>query len=387
MRHHTKLIEKARQNTGLDDFGDGSFVDGLERLLWSFDHEADLTETGTAALDDQIVDMLSQRLEVEQCLRTNPEIEKQEIKAPLIGLGLPRTGSTAFSYLLAEDPNVRCLRHWELYKLCPPPEAATQHTDPRIAKSEEMLKIVSSIFPRLKLMLPTSAIGPTECQQIMGHDFKSLGFSASARVPSYTKWLLYDADLVPTFRYLKRILKMLQWHCPPTRWRLKNPNHCLFLPALNEVFPDARFWMTHRDIAQVIPSVCNVYEELIQAYTNNVDRKWIAAMNIEWTELGMRRVMDFRDRDRQDHRFFDVQFEEFQSNPLPSIERLYAFLGEELTADARQNMERWWQKSSQEKGERPNYSLTGFDLDFQDLNQRFSDYSKRFSIRVRTLDS
>lgn len=233
-------------------------------------------------------------------------------------------------------------------------------------------------------MLLTSAIGPTECQQIMGHDFKSLGFSASARVPSYTKWLLYDADLVPTFRYLKRILKMLQWHCPPTRWRLKNLNHCLFLPALNEVFPDARFWMTHRDIAQVIPSVCNVYEELIQAYANNVDKKWIAAINIEWTELGMQRVMDFRDRDGQDHRFFDVQFEEFQSNPLPSIERLYAFLGEELTPNARQNMERWWQKSSQEKAERPSYSLTGFDLDFQNLNQRFSDYSKRFSVRVRT---
>jgi hypothetical protein len=229
-------------------------------------------------------------------------------------------------------------------------------------------------------MLPASPTGPTECQQIMGHDFKSLAFTASAHIPSYNKWLLHEADLAPTFRYLKRVLQLLQWHCPPTRWRLKNPNHCLFLPALNEVFPDARFWMTHRDPLQVIVSVCNLYEELTRTFTNRVDRKHIADINIEWTELGMRRVLDFRDGAGQDARFFDVQFAEFQQDPLASIERLYAFLGEELTPDARRSMEQWWQDSLREKGEKLCYSLEGFELDFPEIERRFRGYSERFSV-------
>jgi hypothetical protein len=44
--------------------------------------------------------------------RRHPEIEDVAIVAPLIGLGLPRTGSTALSFLLAQDPNIRYLRQW-----------------------------------------------------------------------------------------------------------------------------------------------------------------------------------------------------------------------------------------------------------------------------------
>jgi hypothetical protein len=380
MKRYEELMEKARHRTGLDEFGEGSFVEGLERLLWAFDHEADLTTVGAAALDEQVVELLSQRLQVEQCLVTYPQIGAERIEAPLIGLGLPRTGSTAFSYLLAQDPQIRYPRHWEVYQPCPPPEADTRHSDARIARSEQVLAISFSMFPRLKMMLPASATGPTECQQIMGHDFKSLAFSASARIPTYTRWLLHEADLVSTFRYLRRVLQLLQWHCPPNRWRLKNPNHCLFLPALNQVFPDARFWMTHRDPALVLPSVCNVYEELTQPYTLRVDRKCIAAMNLEWTELGMRRVMEFRDHKAQNHRFFDVQFEELQQDPLPSIERLYVFLGEQLTEPARRNMQQWWQDSRREQSTTPGYTLEGFDLDFQEIERRFHDYSERFSV-------
>ncbi len=378
------LMERARQAAGLDEFGEGSFVDGLERLVSAYDHEADLTVAGAAALDDQIVDLLCRRLEVEQCYLAHPEINDERIASPLIGLGLPRTGSTAFQYLLSEDPGVRYTRHWEMYQPCPPPESATEHTDPRIEGSQKILDFSFALFPKLKLMLPTSPKGPVECQQIMGHDFKSLAFPASARLPSYSKWLLYEADLVPTFTYLKRVLKLLQWHCPPKRWRLKNPNHCLFLTALNEVFPDARFWMTHRDPSHVLLSVCNLYEELMHSFTHGVDRLHIARANLEWTELGMRRVMEFRDGGGQDGRFFDVQFEEFQREPLHSIERLYAFLGEPLTATARINMERWWQQSLQEKGAPVQYQSEGFDLDEAMLDRRYADYRRRFKVAGRS---
>src|SRR3546814_6839006 len=86
------LMQRARAASSLDDFGDDSFREGLERLVESADREARLTERGRMGFEMQIVDLLVNRLQVEHWYRLHPEIDQQQIVAPLIGLGLPRTG-------------------------------------------------------------------------------------------------------------------------------------------------------------------------------------------------------------------------------------------------------------------------------------------------------
>src|SRR5205814_451748 len=66
--------------------------------------------------------------------RRHPEIDDVAIVAPLFGLGLPRTGSTALSFLLAQDPNIRYLRQWESSQPCPPPSTVVG-PDPRIQRA------------------------------------------------------------------------------------------------------------------------------------------------------------------------------------------------------------------------------------------------------------
>lgn len=373
----TQLMRQAQTATSLDDFGDESFREGLEILLASAHAEAKLTGRGRAAFDAQIVNFLSRRLEVEHCYAQSPQIDEEEIVAPLIGLGLPRSGSTALSYLLAQDSQARFIRTWESIAPCPPPEALTQHEDPRIAIAEQSLARREALFPRMKTMLPATPCGPTECQTFMGHDFKSQIFQAFAHIPSYVEWLNHEADLVPTYRYVKRVLKLLQWHCPPTRWRLKSPTHSLFVAALVEVFPDARFWMTHRDIADVLPSVCDLYFELSKAYSDEVDRHRLGAQNAEWTELGLRRVIAFRDAG-QDHRFFDVYFAPFQEDPFPTLGRLYLFLGERLTDETRARMRAWRENTPRDKHGAHGYDAADFGIDLDALRQRFRFYSERF---------
>ena len=46
MAEHDDLIDDARDQTGLDDFGDDSFREGLERLVRSLQHEAKLNAMG-----------------------------------------------------------------------------------------------------------------------------------------------------------------------------------------------------------------------------------------------------------------------------------------------------------------------------------------------------
>jgi hypothetical protein len=373
------LMAQASAAVSLDDFGDESFREGLEILVASADAEARFTETGKAAFDAQLVGLLRCRLQVEDWYARHPEIDDQEIVAPLIGLGLPRTGSTALSCLLAEDPDARSIRNWEAQAPCPPPESATEHTDPRIETARQSLARRDQLFPRMKAMVPSTATGPCECQTFMGYDFKAQLFQAFAQVPSYVQWLNHEADLVPTYRYVKRVLKLLQWRCPPTRWRLKNPSHSVFIEALAEVFPDARFWMTHRDIASVVPSVADLYFELSQAYCDDVDKDMLARQNTDWTELGLKRVIAFRDAGNDD-RFFDIHFAPFQKDPFPTLGRLYDFLGETLSDTALARMRAWRQDMPRDKHGAHRYDAAEFGIDLAALRERFRFYAERFNV-------
>src|SRR3546814_8903713 len=94
--------------------------------------------------------------------------------------------------MLAEDPAVRSIRNWEAMTPCPPPQTATEHSDPRIEVAQHMVQRRHEMFPRKKAMLPSSATMPTECQTYMGYDFKSHLFQALWQVPSYAQWLNHE---------------------------------------------------------------------------------------------------------------------------------------------------------------------------------------------------
>src|SRR5581483_11359570 len=90
--------------------------------------------------------MLIQRLKVEETYKQHPEIDEAVIEGPVFIIGLPRTGTTALSQLVGADPQFRSLRMWESQAPTPPPEAATQHDDPRIAQAQAGLDMLHEMF-------------------------------------------------------------------------------------------------------------------------------------------------------------------------------------------------------------------------------------------------
>ncbi len=379
MNRAQNLMQHATQATGLARFGEDSFREGLERLVASADAEARLNAPGAAAFDAQIVDLLAKRLEVEDWLHRHPEIEDEQIVAPLIGLGLPRTGSTALSHMLGFDPATRSLRTWEAMAPCPPPATMTMQPDPRIAMAETSMERRAQMFPRMQQMLPSTATSPSECQTLMGQNFASQLFHAFANVPSYTGWLEDEADLVPTYRHVKRVLKLLQWRAPTQRWRLKSSSHSLFIGALVEVFPDARFWMTHREPAAVVGSVADVYAELSSAWSDQVDREALGEMTTRFCQIAMERMIAFRDAGN-DARFFGVDFAAFQRDPMAQIEALYRWLGEDLTDETRAAMLAWRASMPRDKHGSHTYDPADFGLDPAALRARFGFYTARFGL-------
>ena len=375
-----QLVETAVIRTGSDDFGGETWREGLDVLVDSITRESALNELGESVMTDQIVSLLVNRLEVEQWYARYPEIEEQEIVAPLFGLGLPRTGSTALSFLLASDTARRSLRTWEAGNPCPPPETATEHTDPRIAATQVNIDITNEMFPGFEGMLPTAATGPQECILLMALDFRSQLFEGMARIPSYSSWLL-ACDMEPAYRYHRRVLQLLQWRCPPERWWLKTPAHMHSIDALNRVYPDARFVMTHRDVGKVLPSVCAVFEALSNILTTNPDPLAIGAHNSELWRYSLQRLIAFRDSGNED-RFFDVSFGEVQRDPLTAVAKLYAELGDELSVDARQHMQEFWAESSKERSGPHRYKAETYGLDPATIREQFAFYYDRFDVTL-----
>lgn len=367
MRTVDELLAQARDETGLDDFGGESFREGLGVLVDALRDEARLNEMGEGFLQQRIVQHLSQRLQVEDWYRQHPEIDDEVIEAPLFGMGLPRTGSTALSFLLAQDPEVRYLRMWESGTPCPPP-STVKGPDPRRG-GDEVVKAGTRDH------VPTDIDGPMECLELMALDFRSDIFLAFARVPSYADWLL-DADLTSTYEYEKRVLKLLQWGEARRPWRLKSPVHVLYLPYLDRVFPDARFVMTHRDPTDVMLSVADVYADIGGVFTDDLDIDYLGDVNVEHWTTGMERAVEFRDAGN-DHRFFDIGFRAMFADPIGEVSRLYDWLGEPVSERFEVQMRSWWEHNSENREPSPKREPAEFGLDLDEIRPRFADYVTR----------
>ena len=142
------------------------------------------TSWASAAMTDQIVGYLVNRLEVEQWYARAPRDRRPGDRRPAVrARACPAPGRPRSSFLLAQDPARRSLRVWEAATPCPPPETATEHTDPRIAEAQAGIDFTNEMFPGFAGMLPTAADGPQECLLLMALDFRSLIFEGMALHP------------------------------------------------------------------------------------------------------------------------------------------------------------------------------------------------------------
>ncbi|MGP0079657.1 sulfotransferase family protein [Mycobacterium sp.] len=358
--------------TGLEDFGSSYYREGLERIVEALNTEADLNDMGRVIQHATISNALIQRLKIEDTYAAQPEIDDQVVGGPVFVIGLPRTGTTALSQLVAADPQFRSLRMWESQAPTPPPEAATQHSDPRIAHAEAGLKMLDDMFPLMKTMYNSEPTAPTECQDLMGMSFRTFHFDGAVRAPGYLTWLM-DCDMRETYVFHRRVLKLLQWHCPPNLWHLKTPVHMFALDALVETYPNAKFLWSHRDPAKVMASVCSLIQYVRSWSSDRNDARELGAEQVDsWVE-GVRRAMDFRNR-LGDDRFVDVSFADLQTDPVRTLQTSYESLGLSFTGATLDSVRRWAEGHKPDSRGAHDYDLKDYGLTPEGVRERFADY-------------
>lgn len=374
-----ELLAEACERTGLADFGEPSWREGLAVLTDEL-ALAELSDLGRMVWRGRLLSHLVQRLRVLDLLSRHPEIERQAVPAPVFLVGLPRTGTTALSHLLAQDPATRSLRVWESAQPVPPPETATEHSDPRIETAAKQLEAMRQLSPRLAAMHEDTPTGPTENHDLLGMSFRTFHFEGMAFLPGYLAWWL-ACDMTAAYRLMRRTLQLLQWRCPPVRWQLKSPPDSFCLDAILAVFPDARFVMTHRDPAAVLGSVCSLIATMYEMTGKPPRPEQIGAAELaSWAEA-MRRLLAVRARIGE-ARFADVHFHELVADPLGVIAAAYAKLGLPWTPAAERAIFAFAAANPRGKHGEHRYRLADFRLDRAGVHEVFRFYTERCGVRL-----
>ncbi|MGH3638440.1 MAG: sulfotransferase family protein [Mycobacterium sp.] len=374
-----QLTATAQQKEGLQDWGPLPFQESLAALADAY-AAADLNDIGGHVLRSGLVHSLRMRLRAQEWIRRHPEITTETIVAPIVVVGMMRSGTTLLQRLLAADDRFHCAYGWEVVEVAPKLDYQwSGNEDPRIVISEKREATSRELAPELFAIHPMYAREPEEEIVFLSDAFLSHVPESGAHVPGYRSWI-DGQDFAPAYAYLHRMLQFLQWQKRRTaeRWVLKSPAHLGYLDALRARFPDLHVVHMHRDPRETIPSGASLNATLHAMHSDRVNRdrvgaEWLQRMG--WTND---RAMATRAGWVDDSTTCtDIEFADAVADPIGQVSRVYDAIGVPLTADAESAMRRWLVERPREPA-RPPYAAIDFGLSDAKIDERFSTYNARF---------
>jgi len=372
------LHEQAAGATGLADFGDPAYREGLQVLLESYDDTARFGELGRYSAWAMLVNCLRGRLYAIDGVKSNPECLDTGIENPLFIVGLPRTGTTILHRLLASMPGNQALECWLGSYPQPRPDRNSWPGNERYREVAQSLQMLNEINPELKKIHEMSAEGADECRMLLMQSFANVTFQANATVPAYTEWL-YQADMRPVYQLYVQTLKLIGVNDTGKRWVLKDPSHLWALDVLLETFPDATVIQTHRDPVKLIPSVCSLVLTARRMQEPEVTPEAVGVSEINQWERVLKRGMAVRER--HPDRFVDLHFDNFVTDPVAAVQGIYRRLGENLDEGAADGLRSWMKQHPQHQHGGHDYKPEDFGLDGAQIRERFTDYCNYFEVR------
>ncbi len=377
------VLDAAAADTGLVDFGRNDFEVRLAHWLAAADGDTGLNSLGRLIVHRNIVRAMSNRLRLEDLLTRHPEIHDEVVQAPIVVLGLPRSGTTHLVNLIASDVRLRSLPYWESLEPVPAPGEGTHdpHDDPRRRRCAADAEAQDALAPYLRAMHHMTPDHVHEEVELAELDLGTYLLEWNAMVPDWRDYYL-SLDLSSSYRYLATVLKALQWLRGPRRWVLKSPQHLEQIPVLLTTFPDATIAMTHRDPVSVITSAVTML-----AYGDRVRRRRVEpeAVAHYWTDR-VERLLQACVRDRDlipEGQAVDVLFHEFMADDIAMVERIYDRSGLQVGTPERANFAQYMENNRRGVKGRVAYDLERhFGVRPDELRDRFGFYIDRFDVRV-----
>ncbi|MXZ77829.1 MAG: sulfotransferase, partial [Acidimicrobiia bacterium] len=273
---------------------------------------------------------------------------------------------------------------WELLRPVPPPhpDSDIRSADPRIALAGAELVMPQTVASGMLAIHEYSGRMYKECLSAMSFEFRSEEMVSRTDVPSYQAW--YDsADLRPAYRTYRKVLQILQRRMPTRRWVLKSPAHLQGLPALLEVFDDARFVITHRDPTAILPSVTSLIATMRWAHSDQVDFAAIGRHHLELYSRSLDNLIDLIDSGRLPaDQTAQVPHKLASTEKMAAARSVYEQLGMDLTAETEAAMAAHVAATPPGKHGGHSYQFEDLGLNQADVQARFARYIERFDIPV-----
>lgn len=372
------IITQAEAKVGITDT-DPSARTNLDRLVGSLNATFPLSAQGRDRVHSMLLMDSVNRLESLKWIGKQPEIADEPIEAPVFLMGLPRSGTTYFQYLFDRDHRFRLIRTWQSVLPSPPPGVDPASVEQRRAAFAEMQRNRPH-FEGFEALHLYDEDGSDECHAFLEQSYGAAGLHNLYRVPAFFDYLLDEADLAATYRVHKRQLQCLQWGQKRKPWALKYPNHLLAVNEILEVYPDARFVMTHRDPVQTLASICKMTFNLrTMCAEGAIDPHEVGQDMLHFITRHIERIMAFDTGPHRD-RVVHVDYYALVADPVRELKAIHRGLAIDTPPDVADAVASWHAANPKNARGRNEYTLEQYGLADAVVAERFSDYMQRFGI-------
>jgi hypothetical protein len=365
------LKKQAMEKTGLSDFGEDDYEEGLEVLCQSAREDAKLHEGGRYVFCRRIVSALATRLHLVNLRKECKEIFHASLLRPLLVMGLPRSGTTLLHRLLSLADDSRALTAWEVLNPIPRPGL-----DIRRFLTAASIALMKRSAPDLDAKHRVAATAPEECTFLLDPSFRSPGFWLIFPVFGYLNWLL-GQDMQPAYRTYCSLLQFLQRSTPEKRLVLKAPAHTGHIPELLSVIPELKLVQTHRDPMAVVGSVNSMFKSMHGGGSKHFDLNRMARANLDMLATMTEHNLSSRNTIGAD-RILDIRYGELIEDPMGVLRQIHLHFDLPCADTYIDGATKWLAKHPQGRYGRHSYGLEEFGIQREEVKERFERYTRTF---------
>lgn len=367
------LIRAAIESTaGLNDFGDfdGDWHGRFLSLINELESSAQLHAVGRLMTRQEILRGLRTRLLMTHARSEHPAIAEEEIEAPLVITGPPRSGTSILFELLALDPNARAPLAWEV--LHPVPFGGASDAALReMAECEQ--EFWTDVQPEFGTIHELRSDLPVECVTLTLPSFTGGHWGMIANMPDWV------ADYPATMDYHRALLQTLQYAGPPQNWIVKTPLYLVFIDLVFATYPDAWVIHTHRDPLKTEPSSLSTLATV----------RWERSEEVELPEAngaGLGDVMMLLAKRRTagdlPDRIADSHFSDLMANPVAAVEKLYDQMQRPFLAEHADSITSYLESKPKGKFGKHKYSAEEWGFDPAKLREKMLPYTDHYGIEL-----
>jgi Sulfotransferase family len=375
-----QLHEVVTKEVGSEDFGPRDYLPGLKVLLQSMDYDPRFSTMGRRFAWGLVIDVLRGRAQAVLSMKQNPGFDAHPISRPVVITGVPRTGTTALHRLMAVDARFQGLQTWLLDSPMPRPPLETWKNYPQFQKTVAALEAQYAAAPEKRASHYQAAEEVHECCMVLRQSFISNLWNCAWSAATYDAWWQCQGEAA-AYRHYYRCVQLIGSNDPDKRWLLKNPGHIDNLDLLFAIYPDAKVIQTHRDPAKAVPSLVSLLMQL-NSLTEE-DRKEERALNMlprevaKWSSAVRKAELV---RKQHPGKVLDILHTDFHRDPLAVLDRIYAFIGMDITAEVHAGFARRIAEKPELSRGVHRYNIADYGMTEEEVREPFRDYMRRYDL-------